>query len=363
MGNNNYFNCKHFLQMKDKNGEYPEAFFIVSRVRGVGKTTSIGLTLLNIFFNGGSEGVVDLPLTGYKMCLYVREAKCLGNFAPGILKGTVDMYYPGWTVEEKTGIKGVFNYIYLVKGKDEEKESVEVGYVINIKNVRNVKEVSSTFVDVGICFFDEFQDATGKYLADEVSKFLDVHTSIARGSGEQRRYLPCIFASNTLSIMNPYFQECGLTRNLQANTRKYRGDGYVYLRFENKELAQVHALSGMGRAFAGNKTIDYMDDSWMLDNETGICSPDGWGRSYYVATLINDNRTYSVQYYQYSDIYYISTKVDETYPIRYTITVDGSPNQALKASVCYRHIIEAIAKGKMRFDSLESKRICLEMIY
>ena len=346
-----YFDVKYLLNMKDKNGETPELFFVVSRVRGAGKTTSIGKTLLNNFFDDGS-----------KFVLFVREAKCLGNYASGLLKGVLDLFYEGWSIEEKTAIKGVFTRIILSRGQDEEKESCEVGYVINIKNVRNVKEVSSEFTDASIGFFDEFQDASGKYLPNEVDKFLDVHTSIARGGGKQRRYFPVIFASNTLSIINPYFLATGLTKHLQPNTKKYRGDGFVYMRFENKDLAQIHADSGMSKAFSGNKTIDYFDDSWLLDNTTGICNNEGWGRSCYIATLVDGNESYSVQYFQYSDIYYFSKKIDQTWPIRYTLSVDGSPNPALKSSLCYRAILKAIEQGKMRFDSIESKRICLEVI-
>ena len=52
--------------------------------------------------------------------------------------------------------------------------------------------------------FDEFQSETNKYCADEIKKFLSIHTSVARGKGEQRRYVPVYMLSNQVSLILDY---------------------------------------------------------------------------------------------------------------------------------------------------------------
>ena len=50
---------------------------------------------------------------------------------------------------------------------------------------------------------------------------------MARGQGEQNRYLPVYMLSNPVSIINTYYVELGISSRLTDETRFLRGDGFV----------------------------------------------------------------------------------------------------------------------------------------
>lgn len=66
--------------------------------------------------------------------------------------------------------------------------------------------------------FDEFQSETNHYASNELNKLISVHTSLARGEGEQCRYLPIFMLSNNVSLLNPYFVALGVSTRLREST-------------------------------------------------------------------------------------------------------------------------------------------------
>ena len=98
---------------------------------------------------------------------------------------------------------------------------------IALNNADSIKKYSHLFSDVKRMLFDEFQSETNHYCPDEIRKFLSVHTSVARGQGEQTRYVPVFMLSNPVSIINPYYVEMGSSERLSSDVRFLRGHGYV----------------------------------------------------------------------------------------------------------------------------------------
>lgn len=346
-----FFDGKHVLNMTDMNGQKPELFIICSRVRGPGKTFWFTRKLVDDYFKNGGKFVV-----------FTRNIQDIGHVAEGMFKESVTTTWPGYTVTETTGLKGAFSNIVLehTVGEDTKKEAC--GYVVALSAADKIKRTSSIFVDSVQGIFDEFQPETGRYLRDEVDKFLSIHTSIARGGGKSRRYFPVYMLSNTVSITNDYFLQLGLTSKLQASTRKYRGDGFVYYRYESSDISNQHAAAGMARAFKGNKSIDFSDDQWLLDDSTGVTKPDGWGLSYYVATFINGDRRYGLRFYPGMNLYYVTHSVDQTSKAVYVCRINGENNPAFRGSQAWKLLKGALEKGQTRFDSAESKRATLSML-
>ena len=101
------------------------------------------------------------------------------------------------------------------------------GYAITLNSADQIKKYSHLFSDVDMIIFDEFQSETNHYCSDEIKKFLSVHTSIARGNGEQVRYVPVYMLGNQVSIINPYYVELGITARLSEEVNFLRGDGFV----------------------------------------------------------------------------------------------------------------------------------------
>jgi hypothetical protein len=75
--------------------------------------------------------------------------------------------------------------------------------------------------------FDEFQSESNHYCSDEIKKFISIHTSVARGQGEQVRYVPVYMLSNPVSLINPYYVELGISNRLRDDTKFLRGHGFI----------------------------------------------------------------------------------------------------------------------------------------
>lgn len=347
-----FYDCeKSLLKMKDANGEDPAVYFVCSRVRGPGKTYSIGKHLIKDYFK-----------TGKPFALLARYSKELGSLAEGVFAEMLRDNYPNYFISEKQAMKGTFSEIFLSHKEGEGEIKERCGFVLPLNAADSLKKISSMFAEVSTLYMDEFQPETGSYLPDEIKKFLSVVGSVSRGGGSSVRYVPVIMSSNTISILNPYFEQTGLSTALQENTKKFKGDGFVYQKVENAELVEKHRAQGIARAFKNASSIDYSDDTWMVDNYSGIEKPTKeWGTAPYIATLMSDGKSYGVYFYRASRYLYISHKVDSTYPCVYSVKVDGSPNVAIKTTNLYNNIRDGITRGTIRFDSLETKRLALEI--
>lgn len=352
-----FYDGTRLVNSLDKNGEKPELFICCSRVRGPGKSFWFSRMLLKRFFDSDKKD---------KFVLLCRTKLEVGALAAGVFKAMMAIEFPGWDIYEKTQMKGVYSNIYISRGGEgDEKEVYHVGYVVPLNACDNLKRISSNFSDSVHAFFDEFQpEDKNTYLSDEVSKFLSVHTSLARGGGESRRYYPVYMCSNTVSIINPYFVALGLNKCLQSNSKFFKGDGFVFEKCENPGLVQVHAESGMARAFNQEKYIDYGDNSWLNDSMACIERPGAeWGRSYYDCTLISGDVKLGVHYYGNMMLYYIDYNVDVNSGLVFNIKYDNmEPNIPLiRGSLKMAKLRESMEKGIVRFRDLRCKSICMDL--
>ena len=96
----------------------------------------------------------------------------------------------------KRKAKGVYYELYLQKTNSEKLE--HCGYAFALNNADSIKRYSHLFSDISHMLFDEFQSETNHYCTDEIRKFLSIHTSVARGQGEQVRI--CLQIKLALSI-------------------------------------------------------------------------------------------------------------------------------------------------------------------
>lgn len=119
--------------------------------------------------------------------------------------------------------------------------------------------------------FDEFQSENNRYCSNELTKFISLRTSIARGKGEQTRYLPVIMLSNPVSLLNPYYVSFGISDRLQENTKFLRGNGFVLEQNFNESASQAFLSSSFNQAFSGEKYVAYAGQSiYLNDNKSFI---------------------------------------------------------------------------------------------
>ena len=238
------------------------------------------------------------------------------------------------------------------------------GYAISLNSADQLKKYSHLLSDVKRIVFDEFQSETNHYCADEVRKFISVHTSIARGQGEQIRYVPVYMVSNPVSIINPYYVEMGICERLNDHVKFLKGDGFVLEQGYNEGASIAQKSSGFNRAFAGNQYIAYASEIvYLNDNKAFVEKP--YGASRYLVTLKYNGSEYAIREYLEAGVVYCDDNVDRTFTGKIAVTTDDHAinfvmlkrNDVFLAQMRYY-----FEKGCFRFKNLRCKEAVLKAL-
>ena len=280
----------------------------------------------------------------------------MDDCAEKFFKDIGSLFFPDKDMYSKPKAGGIFHELYL------NKESC--GYAIALNSADQIKKYSHIFSDVKRIIFDEFQSETNHYCPDEIRKFLSIHTSIARGQGEQSRYVPVYMLSNPVSIINPYYVELGISSRLKDDTKFLKGDGFVMEQGYVEAASSAQKESGFNKAFAKNQYMAYSSECvYLNDNKAFIDKPKGPGK--YLATVRYNGTDYAVREYAESGVIYCDDKADATNPNRITVTTaDHDINYVMLKRNCWfldslRYYFE---KGCFRFKDLKCKEAILKAL-
>ena len=297
----NYYDGTKLLSLTDINGNRPEIYMCTTNRTG-GKTTYFGRLVVNRFLDKRE-----------KFGLLYRYNYELDDCAEKFFKDIGELFFNGYTMTSKKRAKGIYRELYL--------NGEPCGYAVSINSADQVKKNSHFFSDVKRLIFDEFQSESNTYCPNEIKKFISVHTSMARGHGEQNRYLPVYMLSNPVSIINPYYVELGISSRLTDETRFLRGDGFVLEQGFVESAADAQKSSGFNKAFARNSYVAYSSESvYLNDNKAFVDHPQGVGR--YMATLKYNGQTYGIREFAEAGVIYCDDRADETFPLKITVTTD-----------------------------------------
>ena len=297
----NYYDGTKLLSLTDINGNRPEIYMCTTNRTG-GKTTYFGRLVVNRFLDKRE-----------KFGLLYRYNYELDDCAEKFFKDFGELFFNGYTMTSKKRAKGIYHELYL--------NGEPCGYAVSINSADQVKKNSHFFSDVKRLIFDEFQSESNTYCPNEIKKFISVHTSMARGQGEQNRYLPVYMLSNPVSIINPYYVELGISSRLTDETRFLRGDGFVLEQGFVESAADAQKSSGFNKAFARNSYVAYSSESvYLNDNKAFVDRPQGVGR--YMATLKYNGQTYGIREFAEAGVIYCDDRADETFPLKITVTTD-----------------------------------------
>lgn len=209
--------------------------------------------------------------------------------------------------------------------------------------------------DVMMIVFDEFIiDNTGTYhyLKDEVTKFLDLYETIARG-----RNVPVFFLSNAVSITNPYFDYWHLNKP-KGEIQRF-GDEILVQNFISQALSTSRKESRFGKIIKGTEYAEYaFDNAWLLDNEDFIAHKTQ--RSEYYLSLRYKDNWIGIWVDRVQWLFFISNDTDLQYPLKYSVTTDDhKPNIMLlnagKKLPWLKQLIEAYQKGCVRYENMKLK--------
>lgn len=297
----NYYDGTKLLSMLDLNGKKPEIYMCTTNRSG-GKTTYFGRLCVNRFLDKGE-----------KFGLIYRYNYELDDVSDKFFKDLKGLFFPDKTMSSKKRAKGIFQELFI--------NDKSCGYAIALNSSDSIKKYSHLFSDITRMIFDEFQSESNHYCTDEITKFLSVHTSIARGQGEQVRYVPVFMLSNQVSIINPYYVAMGICNRLNSETKFLRGDGYVLEQGFIESASDSQKDSGFNRAFKKNNYVAYSSENvYLNDNYSFIEKPTG--KSRYICTLKYKGNDFGVKEFSESGFIYCDDKPDSSFPMKITVTTD-----------------------------------------
>lgn len=339
-----YYDGTKLLSMKDINGKRPEVYLCTTNRTG-GKTTWFGRYVTNQYKKGNG-----------KFCLVYRYNYELDDCADKFFKDIGNLFFTGQVMESKRRANGIFHELFL--------DEKSCGYAVSLNSADQIKKYSHLFSDVNRMLFDEFQSETNHYCTDEISKLLSVHTSIARGQGEQVRYVPIYMLGNAVSIINPYYVELGITSRLSSDTKFLRGDGFVLEQGYIDSANKAQLTSGFNRAFASNKYVAYASENVYLNDSTAfIEKPEGYGR--YLATIKYNGVEYGIREYAEQGIIYCDDKSDKTFSLKITVnTNDHDINYVMlkRNDFFLSNLRYYFERGCFRFKDLRCKEAVLKSL-
>ena len=340
----NYYDGTKLLSLTDINGNRPEIYMCTTNRTG-GKTTYFGRLVVNRFLDKRE-----------KFGLLYRYNYELDDCAEKFFKDIGELFFNGYTMTSKKRAKGIYHELYL--------NGEPCGYAVSINSADQIKKNSHFFSDVKRLIFDEFQSESNTYCPNEIKKFISVHTSMARGQGEQNRYLPVYMLSNPVSIINPYYVELGISSRLTDETRFLRGDGFVLEQGFVESAADAQKSSGFNKAFSRNSYVAYSSESvYLNDNKAFVDRPQGVGR--YMATLKYNGQTYGIREFAEAGVIYCDDRADETFPLKITVTTeDHELNYVMlkRNDLFLFNLRYYFERGCFRFKDLRCKEAVLKSL-
>lgn len=341
---NEYYDGTKILSLNDINGRKPELIMVTTNRTG-GKTTYFGRLCVNRWFDKKE-----------KFALLYRYNYELDGCADNFFKDLNGLFFKGHTMTSQRRAKGIYHELFM--------DDISCGYAISLNSADQIKKRSHFFSDVERIIFDEFQSETNNYCADEITKFLSVHTSIARGQNEQRRYVPVYMLGNPVSIINPYYVELGISERLKSDTKFLRGDGFVLEQGFNESASLAQKDGGINRAFAKNSYVAYSSENiYLHDNKAFIEKPSGNSR--YLATIKYNGTEYAIREYADLGILYCDDKADTTFKNKISVTTDDHEvNYVMlkRNSMFLMNLRYFFEHGCFRFKDLRCKNAVLKAL-
>lgn len=298
---NKYYDGTKLLSMLDIKGNKPEIYLCTTNRTG-GKTTYFGRLCVNRFLDKGE-----------KFGLLYRYNYELDDVVDKFYKDLGSLFFNGHTMTSKRRASGIFHELFL--------DEKSCGYALSLNSADQIKKYSHLFSDIMRIIFDEFQSETNHYCTDEVKKFISIHTSIARGQGEQVRYVPVFMLSNPVTIINPYYIELGISSRLRDDTKFLKGDGFVLEQGYVESASMEQEKSGFNRAFSANSYVAYSSQAvYLNDNKSFVDKPTG--KNYYICTLKYKGVEYGLREYTECGYIYCDDKADTSFKTKITTTTD-----------------------------------------
>lgn len=343
-----HYDGTKLINMKDVDGLDPDVYMAVSN-RTAGKTTFFN----NLIFKRARRA-------GKEFMLVFRKTYDLADLA-GSFWSTLENFYPGYHMSEKSHKRGIVKSLWLHHGQD---IPSCVGWGVSLSTIETLKRSSAMFKNVNNMFMDEFILEKENYLDNELDALMSLHTSVARGYGEMVRKVPLFLAGNPFTMINPYYSYFKIPERLRKDTKYLRGKRWVFEQSVNLDAMAAQKASGFNQAFASLNYAAYAAEGvYFNDNLSLVGKLDG--RMRYVCTLVSDHKEYGVLESFAHRCIYVTDKADTSYPTRIAASAgDVTPTTMLFSGSNFMVSVlrSTFRSGLMRFKNLECKTVFLNAI-
>lgn len=347
-----FYNGSKLLSTKDLDGLPPELFLCTGN-RSAGKTTFFSKMLVERFLKYNE-----------KFMLLYRFNYEITDVSDKFFKDIGGLFFGDYYMSADRKASGIYYDLFINRRDGDETTRQACGYAVALNNSDQLRKYSHLFSDTAAIFFDEFQSESDHYCANEITKFLSLHTSVARGQGQHSRYVPVYMCSNTVSMLNPYFSALGISSRLQANTKFLRGHGFVLECSNVESAADALKQSRFMTAFAGDSYAQYATENiYLNDSLTFIEKPAG--RSKYLATLEYDGKAYALRSFPDDGIIYCDDRPDRSYKFRIAVTTaDHQINYVIlrQNNLFIQEMRYLFERGSFRFKNLRCKEAALMLL-
>ena len=340
-----YYDGVKLLSLKDCDGLTP-AVYVSETNRSGGKTTYFSRYLINRFLKHNEQFIL----------LYRMENELKDVHVKFFEDELQELFFPDHEMTSSYHKGDGFCTLML--------DGVECGFGVALSAANKIKKISKHFIHVETIFFDEMQLEDMDYDKDEITHFLSIYKSVARGGGKAARYVRVIMACNPVSILNPYYTELGVTTKINQNGDFCKGPGWVVETSVCLNAQEQQQRSAISRAFGNSDYIKFSDDGvHMINDSAFIAKPSG--RNNYLLTLRYNGKDYSIRQYFDAGVIFVSDNVDATFPIKIACTKDDHTiNYVMDncSKTFIPHFREMFARGVFRFADINSKNALLTFI-
>ena len=344
-----YYDGTKLLSMKDLQGRTPAMFMCTSN-RSAGKTTFFTRLCVKKFIEGKGKFMV---LYRYKYEL----VDCASKF----FKEINQLFFPEYSMSYKNKAGGMYSELFLEHNNDGHKTSC--GYVVAINSADGLKKYSHLFADTERILFDEFQSEQNNYCENEINKFISIYTTVARGNGQQSRYVPVYMLANNVTVLNPYYSELGISERLKPDTNFLRGNGWVLEQGFNESASNELQNSTFMSAFKGNMTNYITGEKVYLYSDTAFIEK-MCGVNRYLCTIKVDNNEFAIREYE-NGIYYCNDIIDKNCLHKISVTaLDHNINYVMlsRFAPLTEHLRRAFDYGQFRFKNETCKNAVLSFL-
>lgn len=347
-----YYDGTKLLSMSDIDGNQPEIYLTTGN-RSSGKTTYFNRLVLNRYLKQHK-----------KFILLYRFKYELKSASERYFKDIGKLFFPEKEVYESLHPSKCITELFIRNKKSDDKCGDPIGYAIALNDADNIKKWSHFLSDADCFLFDEFQSETNNYCPNEITKFISIHQSVARGNGEMSRRVPVYMCSNTISLLNPYFVALGISDRLQNNTKFLRGKGFVLEQNFNEDAKIEQLKSAFNIAFSNDHYIAYSTQNVYLNDNLAFIEHMK-GRAKYLCTIGYNDHDYCILEYQKDGIIYCSDKSDQSFLYRIAVTKeDHNINYVMLKNneLFIQNMRYYFDRGCFRFKNLACKEAILKLL-